>query len=49
MKYKATIELLIDENFDIEKFEVELDQFAINLAEEKDAKIKISNFYKEEK
>ena len=44
IKYKATIELSVFNDFDIEKFESKLDDLARNLAEESDANIRISNF-----
>tara|TARA_A100001201_G_scaffold89204_1_gene78128 strand:- start:129 stop:320 length:192 start_codon:yes stop_codon:yes gene_type:complete len=44
-KYKATIELSIPRNFDMEKFESKLDEMARNLAEEHDADIRIGNFF----
>tara|TARA_R100000329_G_scaffold137405_1_gene118504 strand:- start:54 stop:272 length:219 start_codon:yes stop_codon:yes gene_type:complete len=44
-KYKATIELDIPKDFDMEGFESKLDDLARNLAEQYDAKIRIGNFF----
>jgi hypothetical protein len=44
-KYKATIELNIPEDFDMENFESKLDDLARNLAEQYDASIRIGNFF----
>jgi len=44
-KYKATIELDIPKDFDMEGFESKLDDLARELAEKYEAKIRIGNFF----
>lgn len=43
--YKATIELWIPKDFDMESFENGLDNHAYDLAEEYGARIRIGNFF----
>ena len=44
-QYKATIQLWIPKNFDMESFENRLDNHADDLAEEYGARIRIGNFF----
>ena len=44
-KYYANIQLTVANDFNLEKFEDQLDDLARNLAEQQDADVEITNFY----